>query len=185
MTIETEAIIHGPITEPQQEEHTQDENTQNTQKLYGQSVVCELLCFAQHFLNCSAPNNVKNITVNFYTDDEIIAAKRVLWSENNKPFLAKYADRRNTNLRTGAEANIDDIFTALSALDKLEDVDKKTQYAAHNLSRLPSENPEDLNKVSMLQRLNALERRFKSLENNISENYIEFNGVQQRVESLS
>ena len=153
--------------------------------VFGQTVVCELLCFVQYFLNCSAPDNIKDIAGTFYTDDEILAAKRVLWCDNNKPFISKYADRRNTNQRTGAAANIDDIFTALSALDKLESVEKKIQYVAHNLTRLPSYNPEELNNVSMLQRINALERRYKSLENNISENYIEFNGLQRDVVTLT
>ena len=68
---------------------------EETTQVFGQCVVCELL----YFLNCSAPDNIKDIAGTFYTDDQILAAKCVLWCENNKPHIAKYADRRNQKQR--------------------------------------------------------------------------------------
>ena len=42
-------------------------------------VVCELLCYASHYIHRSPPDNIKKILINAFTADEIFEAKKKLW----------------------------------------------------------------------------------------------------------
>ena len=135
-------------------------------------VVNELLCYVTHYMNSSSPENIKKIVLNFFSADEIIDAKKLIWSETNIPHLKKFQLRKTTHARHCSEANMNDILEALSDLDK---VDHRTsvRYVAFDLQKVPNVKPEKLNEVSMLVRLELLEKKMSNIENNLSENAVQ------------
>ena len=117
-------------------------------------IINEVLCYIQHFVNPSAPDNVKRIIVNFYTIDELIEAKKALWNACGQ-HLGKYHDRRTTDERPAISAYAQDIMEAVKDLDKL---DKLPDVVARNISRLPDRQPEELNMLMLVQRIANLEK---------------------------
>lgn len=104
-------------------------------------IVNELLTYAKHYINCSTIDNVKKVIHNFYNNDEIIEAKKALWSIAPST-LGNFPDRKSSDKRHMSIAHVDDIFDALKRLDAL---DKLPEVAACNLNRLPDRQPEELN----------------------------------------
>lgn len=143
----------------------------------------ELLCYASCYLNSATPENIMNIILANFNDTEIVNAKSLLWSESNKPFLKKMQKRRDTVQRKCSEANMLDIMEALATLDKKTD-GPPVIYVAADLHKLPNVSPEEVNQVSMLKRLLALEKKFNSLENGVSSNMIEVGNTNEKLQKL-
>ena len=67
---------------------------------------------------------------------------------------------------------MNDILEALSDLDKVEQL-TSVRYVAFDLQKVPNVKPEKLNEVSMLVRLELLEKKMFNIENNLSENAVQ------------
>ena len=118
----------------------------------------ELLCYATFYQNNSTVSNIKKMIEIFYTQDEIIAAKKLLWDLcGNK--LGPYHDRKTSPNRTGSSANIDDIFEALTKIDSCDSV---PTFVALNVDRVPDRQPEELNLVMIVDRLSNIEKLARS-----------------------
>ena len=116
----------------------------------------ELLSYVSYYIHNSSLNNIKKIISDFYTHDEIISSKKILWNLC-EPDLGPYIERKSTDKRTSLEANLNDVFEAFS---KLDSIDKMPIFAARELNRLPnSRQPEELNIVSMINRIAKLEEK--------------------------
>ena len=113
----------------------------------------ELLAYISHYINNSTVVNIKKIVIDFYSNDEIIIAKQLLWQLCSDD-LVNYKERRSTEKRTNVEANVEDIIDAFKEMDVLG---KLPQFAAVNIDRLPNKCPEELNMISILSRLKSLE----------------------------
>ena len=122
----------------------------------------ELLCYATYYINNSCRNNIKRIVCNFYSQEDIIASKKLLWSLSSE-FLEPYKERKTTNQRSSADANVNDIFEALL---KLDSVDKLPSFVAKKMDNLPNREPEELNLMTMIKRISKIESKqndFKEL----------------------
>ena len=128
----------------------------------------ELLTYACHYINNSTQKNVKKVIEFFYSEDEIIAAKQILWDvagDNLEPMVV----RKTSNNRTSAEASIDDIFDAVT---KLDSDDKLPKFVASDLARLPDRQPEELNLMYIIDRVSIIENKIKSQEQVITDHAI-------------
>ena len=117
-------------------------------------IINELLTYISYYLNNSNIENIKKITINFYSTEDIISAKKLLWNLCSSD-LNPYVERKNSDRRTCTEASLDDIFKALVQLDMAS---KLPLFAAKNVERIPDRQLEELNLLRIIDRLNQLER---------------------------
>ena len=129
----------------------------------------ELLTYVCHYIDNSTINNVKKVIEFFYSEDEILVAKQLLWdvaSENLEPIVV----RKTSNKRTCAAASIDDIFDAVT---KLDSENKLPRFVASDLARLPDRQPEELNLMYIIERVATIENKIKSQEDIINDHAIQ------------
>ena len=117
-------------------------------------IINELLTYAIHYIHSSIIDNIKKCINQFYSEDDILEAKKVLWSISND-VLGAMQERKSTKARNASIANINDIFDALMKLDSL---DKLPNAVAKNIDKVPSRQPEELNLLYVVQRVAELER---------------------------
>ena len=56
-------------------------------------IVNELLTYAIHYLSSSVVDNIKKVIQQFYSDDDISEAKKLLW-ESRTDILGAYPERK-------------------------------------------------------------------------------------------
>ena len=110
-------------------------------------LINELLAYANHYINSASVENVKKVILNFFSDDEIITAKRMLFTECSAS-LGTPTERKSTEKRKASVANVDDIFIALLKLD-VEGIDP--DILARNIDRVPDRQPEEVNLLNIVQ----------------------------------
>ena len=117
----------------------------------------ELLCYATNYIHNSTLLNIKKIIEMFYSGEEVSTAKSLLWDLRGGN-LAPIIDRKTTIKRTGTAANIDDIFDALLKLDAEQDL---PIFVARDVERIPDRQPEQLNILTVIDRLSKIEHSLK------------------------
>ena len=115
----------------------------------------ELLTYATYYIHNSCVNNIKKMISSFYGLEEIIASKKMLWSLCSDS-LESYTERKTSDKRSSADAHINDIFDALL---KLDIISKVPSFVAKNIDKLPDRQPEELNMISIINRLAKLEQK--------------------------
>ena len=118
----------------------------------------ELLCYIIHHINNSTMENISKVINYFYTCEGIYEAKKQLWTAEGTQSLGGIIERKKTAKRSASEANVDDI---IEALIKLDSEDCVPCFTAKNVERLPECQPEQLNIVSIIDRLSSLEKEIK------------------------
>ena len=108
-------------------------------------ILNELLTYATSYRSNNAIENIKKLMLDFYTSDEILTAKKLLWDVYGN-FLENFTDRRTTDNRTAEDANLNDILIALINLDAKN---VTTEFVAKDLHRVPKRAPEELNPFSL------------------------------------
>lgn len=131
-------------------------------------IVNELLTYVNHYINKSNIENIKRITISFYEKNEIIEAKRKIWEI--EPSLGEFPERKTSEKRTSAEAHLDDIVDALVKLDNEQRI---PIFVAKNVERLPDRQPEELNLLSVINRLSKIEKTIKEHEDTLTCHSIE------------
>lgn len=121
-------------------------------------IVNELLTYACFHLNNSTLDNIKKVMLDFYSHDEIIESKKLLWNISGIK-LGSYIDRKTTEKRSCDDANLSDIFDALIELDLDDEI---PEFVAKDLKKIPERNPEELNLTSILERISKLEKSARS-----------------------
>ena len=131
-------------------------------------IINELLSYLSFYLDNSALENIKKIATLFYDQDDINNAKKVLW-ENRSEILGPYVERKKSDKRSVAEANINDI---LEALIKLDSTQKSPKFVAQNLDKLPERQPEELNVLTLINRIASIEKTIKNNNDVLSQHSI-------------
>ena len=129
----------------------------------------ELLSYSSHYINNSNIQNIKKIIVNFYDNDEVLTAKKLLW-ELKSDFLGPYNERKSTVNRSSSEANLNDIFDGLQTLDTIDQI---PNFVAKNIDKIPERQPEEINIVSLLNRINKIEKKTTEYKNTLSNHEID------------
>ena len=65
----------------------------------------------------------------------------------------------NLLIRISSEAHLDDIF---QELNKLDSINKLPTFVVKNINRIPDQQPEENNKISIINRVCKLEQREKA-----------------------
>jgi hypothetical protein len=129
-------------------------------------VVCETLCYIRNNFDKSTSAAVKGVLANFYTDDEIVAAKELFFKnlsdlEIKDAVLPRLIKRKGESKH---KQNVDDLFELIQFADEKLLYNKLPRYVAADLSRIPSVSVENLDLMSLLRRVERAEIRISSLE---------------------
>ena len=108
-------------------------------------------------------DNIKNATLGAFTEAEISSAKDDLWTHCGSRIIGEKKRRKETSARTIKEANIIDIMQAISQLDKSDSL-PNVAINARSLQFIPRSHPEELNNISLVDRLNRLEARMMNMQ---------------------
>lgn len=125
----------------------------------------ELLFYATHHIHRANFENIKKCICTFYTDAEIVDAKRILW-EKQEDVLGRFRERNNSDKRAASSQHVADILYALRKLDELSIL---PQVAALHYERLPKVEPEECNVAFIAQRLLKLENVVDKYEGLLAE----------------
>lgn len=118
-------------------------------------IINEVLCTLIYRLNANAVENLNNVLVNFYSDEEIVNAKKALWQIAPNDKIGEYIDRNNTRNRPAKSEHVKDMIKAMKQLDAVNMI---PDVAAKDLDRIPSMLPEELNMLMLIQRVANLEK---------------------------
>ena len=121
----------------------------------------ELLTYLSCYLHNSTITNIKKNIVSFYSYEDIIDAKKLLW-DIGKDSLGSYTERRTTDRRSCSEASLNDI---IDAMQKLDMSDNLPNFVAKNVQKVPDRQPEELNLMYILSRINFLENKMSNIDN--------------------
>ena len=140
-------------------------------------VVNELLFFVSNYCKggSATPENIKRIVTGFYEDNEIWTAKKLLWKFVDQNIIKKFEKRKDTQARSAKVANTEDIIKAFTDMDKVNYED--AVFVAADIKRVPTQHPEELHDLSMVRRIEALEKNFKLVEAGTSGNQAKIEGI--------
>ena len=140
-------------------------------------VVNELLFFVSNYCKggSATPENIKRIVTGFYEDNEIWTAKKLLWKFVDQNIIKKFEKRKDTQARSAKVANTEDIIKAFTDMDKVNYED--ALFVAADIKRVPTQHPEELHELSMVRRIEALEKNFKLVEAGTSGNQAQIGGI--------
>lgn len=121
-------------------------------------IVSELLCFTLNKYGKSPDQNIKMVIIDFYDDEDILAAKKLLHSElmkvNVDGFPERLTQRKGDNR---IKMSVDDIFTMIARADELQVLVKIPTFVAAKLEKIPWLKPDDLDLCLLAKRLSKLE----------------------------
>ena len=130
----------------------------------GELISCELLCYVINKYGNSPNDTLKSVLLAFYSPNEIMAAKEVLYKDSsamNVDGLPRLVQRRKNEDK--ARHDVDDIFTLLDALDDRALLGTLPKYVAGDLSRVPPFNSGDLDMSLLLLRVATLESKMSHM----------------------
>ena len=148
------------------QECVNDAATKNNANAY---VVNELLTYVDTYRHQSSKAKILLACLKFYADQDIIDAKYALYREFSD-ILGEPQPRLDSSNRTKAEKSLEDIYSALQALDECNET---LNFVALNLKRVPNFSPEEIDLTSMLERLSKIERRVENVEETCSLTMVE------------
>ena len=126
------------------------------------TVVSEALMYANFHRSTSSTDSIVTVLSSFYTTEELRAAKEALWRGcNDHEILGEWRERRDSPNRSESMAICEDIMQALISIEEkcCNLVCYGTQW-----SRIPKTSPECANFVSMSDRLEAMDAKFRLYE---------------------
>jgi hypothetical protein len=105
----------------------------------------------------------------YYTLDELVRAKELLWKVGEANLLPPFKRRRDGPTRPETDAVLEDLT---NGIQKLGENDQIPHFAvdAIGLNRVPRVMPSEMNPISMCERLVSLEQRMKAAEEVMSLN---------------
>ena len=121
-------------------------------------VLNPVLTFVADGLNHSTEEEVKTVCRLFYSIDELVSAKKILWAVDDQRNLGRMVNRRDSQKRSEKEQVLADIFDAITTLS---DADALPPFAvtAGDLGRIPKIKPHEMLPVSAYERLASLEEQ--------------------------
>ena len=125
-------------------------------------IIDPLLSYILFSLQSATNENVQKAVLGHFTPSQISEAKDILW-ENCEDSLGKKPRRVGSSARPDHEAHLHDILTALEKLDRSQKL-PNIVINAFQLNLIPRSHPEELNNISLLDRLNMIEKRLSVLQ---------------------
>ena len=148
-----------------------DSNAENNKP-----VIQPLLAYIAYSMNSGTMDNIKKAVIGHFCLEQIVEAKNALWNiDSIIVHIGEKVSRKKSSVRSETEAHVSDIINAFKILDRVE---KMPLFVIDyiSLSLIPRSHPEELNNISLCDRLNQMEERLKRVEEisdkNCAENLI-------------
>lgn len=125
-----------------------------------QQIVNPLLTYIVFATNSGTQENVKEAVIGHFTLSQMQEARDVLWDTCSVDIIG---DKPGRNSRSKKEAYVSDIMSALSRLDKAETM-PMFLIDAFSLRLIPRAHPEELNNITLIDRLNRYEYKLKTMQ---------------------
>ena len=117
-------------------------------------IVNSLLGYVVYCHKANAAGNIKMVILNYYKAAEIHTAAKILWSHESA-LLGRFQPRNDSQNRPAIDKYVDDILDAIRKLDMQE---KLPDIVVRDLERVPDRNPEEINFLYYVNRVNDLEK---------------------------
>ena len=141
----------------------------------GNAIVQPVLAYMVFALQSGTITNIKNAIIGHFTLDQIIQAKDTLWLHCGNEVIGEKQKRKESNSRSAKEAHVSDLLSAWSKLDRA-DATPVVLINAFSLSLIPRSHPEELHSISVIDRLNQMEKRMDNmvelLDRTVAENLV-------------
>jgi hypothetical protein len=126
-------------------------------------IIQPLLAYIAYSLDSNSIESIRRAVSGHFTLSDILLAKDILWNTVDKEILGDKPCRKGSSTRSEADAHLSDILQAMVRIDKASlmpcfVVDYKS------LHLLPKSNPEELNNISLCDRLNNIESTMSSMQ---------------------
>lgn len=133
-------------------------------------IICDpVLSYIVFALQKGTVENVRKAVLCHFSMNQIAYAKCALWDTVDDQLLGKLQCRRSTKNRTEEEANIYDILNAITKLDKSGKMPVIT-IKAMDLGLIPRSHPEELNNISLVDRLARIEKKIEQMQECVGKN---------------
>ena len=124
--------------------------------------VDEVLCFVKSAFIKGTVDVLKSVALSFYAADDLAAAKAKLHKTVEQIGVDGLPRLKKRTGPSRGKAEIDDIVTIMQLLDESKSFDKLPTYVAVDISRLPTTPVENIDMVSLANKVNQLEQRLTS-----------------------
>jgi len=156
--------IHVDGDVPGVDSHLVDNNTSHPvdkTTTCSKLVINEVLAYAIHAYSRSSHDSMRRTMKMFYTEQEIRDATSCLWMHHGDDFLGTRRLHRGSQNRSVVDFELDDLFKAISKLDQNPERWSNITFCAVNISRVPIFKPEEMELMSMVERLSILEQQVR------------------------
>jgi hypothetical protein len=132
------------------------------------TILNNVLAYAAYGVTTSTSDHTKEACVDFFSSEEIIDARDLLWSKCENRALPKMIKRQNTTIKKGLLLTTSDI---IEAIQKLDDRGSMPIFAVEfsSLGRLPLAKPSEKCPISLCERMAKLEARVGECESAMTE----------------
>jgi hypothetical protein len=131
-------------------------------------VVNEVLCYLFNKFDRCPQKQIKTIVLNFYTCEELIAAKDLLFAKAGEIDVSDIDVEIPRNKRrlgdNKSRLDLDDILHLMTLLDEHKLTDKLSTFVAAKLERIPDVKIEDIDSFVMARKIEQLEIRMSKVE---------------------
>ena len=148
----------------EKDESVKDSDVQRD--VYSKVVIDPVLTYVRYSINNSPVDLICAACREFYTVEELSAAKEKLWLAGDPSVLPQYVRRRDSSARSEIDATITDIVMAIQKLDSAAKI-PVFAVSCEELSRIPKASPAEKCEISMCERIASLEARLERHEEQI------------------
>jgi len=121
-----------------------------------------LLSYIIFSMQSGTAEKIRSVVQATFTIDDIIISKDMLWAAADLSVIGDRKRRRDGPNKSEKDSHTNDIITALYQLDAAGET-PHIVLSAKDLGCIPRSHPEELNDISMADRLNRMEDRLTSL----------------------
>ena len=130
-------------------------------------IIHPILAYIVYALQKGPPAKIKDVITQHFTSSEIKEAKGELWRVCQED-LETEKNHRTTRERTAEMANVEDIIEAILKLDSDSKL-PRVMVAAEDLHKIPRPAPEELNDISVSERLDRLELKNVDIQEKLND----------------
>ena len=155
-------------------------------KSFGSSSVLldPLLSYMVFSLQSGTVENVRQAVLGHFSNEDIARTKDSLWTHCGSGIIGEKPRRKDSSTRSVAEAHVSDILTAWGKLDRADAI-PLVAIDALALGVIPRSHPEELNNISLVDRLNRLEARMSSMQSNMDNVIAQNFNINDQLKDLS
>ena len=121
-----------------------------------------LLAYTVYSMQSGTAEKITSVVRAHFTIDDVIIAKDKLWDAADQSIIGPRKRRRDGTIKSEKHSHTEDVVTALYQLDAADKMPHIT-LSAMDLGCIPRSHPEELNEISMADRLNRMEERLSAL----------------------